>query len=85
MLIMLIVPVIVATTFWILLRNPDTVQKHYFDCQCDRQDGVPLNESADWSISDRIHFVPSLFKYMIPLFLIFLFEYFINQGLVSMR
>lgn len=35
------------------------------------------------SLGDKIRYVPSLFKYMIPISLVYLFEYFINQGLVS--
>lgn len=35
------------------------------------------------SLSYKFSLIPSLFKYMIPLFLVYLFEYFINQGLVS--
>lgn len=31
----------------------------------------------------KIRYVPKMFKYMIPLTLVYLFEYFINQGLVS--
>lgn len=34
-------------------------------------------------VVDKIRYVPSLFKYMLPLLLVYLFEYFINQGLVS--
>lgn len=32
----------------------------------------------------KIMYIPSLFKYMIPLTLVYLLEYFINQGLVSL-
>lgn len=34
------------------------------------------------SLGDKIRYVPQLFKYMIPISLVYLFEYFINQGLV---
>lgn len=33
-------------------------------------------------IREKFRYIPSLFKYMIPLTLVYLFEYFINQGLV---
>ncbi|XP_073994200.1 battenin-like isoform X2 [Rhodnius prolixus] len=36
------------------------------------------------SLSYKFSLIPSLFKYMIPLFLVYLFEYFINQGLFEL-
>lgn len=87
MLMMLIVPLIVTITFWIFLRSPNKIPKHDFECQCNRstsdQDSATLNEWTEFSTIDKIRYMPSLMKYMVPLFLIFLFEYFINQGLVS--
>lgn len=89
MLMMLIVPLIVAITFWILLRNPNKIPKHDLECECNQsaidQNAATLNKRADFSTIDKIRYMPSLLKYMAPLFLIFLFEYFINQGLVSMQ
>jgi CLN3 protein. len=35
------------------------------------------------TMKERLRIVPSLLVYMIPLGLVFLFEYFINQGLVN--
>lgn len=34
-------------------------------------------------LGDKLRYVPKLFKYMLPISLVYLFEYFINQGLVS--
>lgn len=84
MLMMLVVPVIVATAFWILLRSPNKIPKHDLECQCNQSTSDQNNITQnDWGTLDKIRFVPSLFKYMIPLSAIFLLEYFINQGLVS--
>lgn len=35
------------------------------------------------TFASKLRYVPSLFKYMVPLALVYLLEYFINQGLVS--
>lgn len=32
---------------------------------------------------EKIYYMPSLFKFIVPLILVFLFEYIINSGLVS--
>jgi battenin len=51
----------------------------------------PLSESENvliesppkLTIAEKLRIIPSLLVYMIPLGLVYLFEYFINQGLVS--
>jgi battenin len=35
------------------------------------------------TVAEKLRIIPSLLMYMIPLGLVYLFEYFINQGLVS--
>lgn len=40
---------------------------------------------ANITFGEKIRYVPSLLKYMIPFFLVYLFEYFINQGLVRIQ
>lgn len=35
------------------------------------------------TLASKLRYVPSLFKYMIPLALVYFLEYFINQGMVS--
>ena len=41
-------------------------------------DEVPLA-----GIVDKLKYIPRLFKYILPLFTVYICEYFINQGLVS--
>lgn len=88
MLIMLSVPLIEGAAFWMLLRNPCTIPKRdsetEFNALPDDQEAAVESKETKLSLSDKIRYVPSLFKYMIPLSLVYLFEYFINQGLVSM-
>lgn len=87
MLIMLSVPLMEGGAFWFLLRNPCTIPKRdsetEFKTQPDDQEAGVEVKTAKLSLSEKIRYVPSLFKYMIPLSLVYLFEYFINQGLVS--
>lgn len=87
MLVMLIVPVLEGVTFWLLLRKPCTIpnvdSEHQFmrmhsDLECAMEE-----TQSNITFGDKIRYVPSLLKYMIPFFLVYLFEYFINQGLVS--
>lgn len=88
MLVMLVVPALEAAAFWMLLRHKDTSrdpkevnpeeEKPHEDYTALPEDERPLE-----SWRQKINYIPSLFIYMIPLILVYLFEYFINQGLVS--
>lgn len=88
MLIMLIVPFIECVTFFLLLRNPCIIPKNdseLFTIVPDDIENGPEEPETKLTLSDKFRYMPSLFKYMIPLTLVFLFEYFINQGLVSIQ
>lgn len=82
LLIMLVVPIIQGLTFWLVLVHPP-------------QSGVPITKNGiesqehiievpRQSFKDKINLVPGLMKYMIPLGLVYFFEYFINQGLYEL-
>ncbi|XP_034657384.1 battenin [Drosophila subobscura] len=82
MLIMLVFPAIEAFAFWLLLRRPQV-------------DILPVTtvESTEVLISDdkplvgfkeKLSYIKHLFKYMLPLCLVYFFEYFINQGLFEL-
>lgn len=90
MLVMLVVPTIEAGSFWLLLRhkdtslgpqlpNPEAEKTHQANGNALQEHERPLE---NWR--QKINYIPSLFIYMIPLILVYLFEYFINQGLVSL-
>lgn len=87
MLIMTIVPLLEGAVFWLLLRNPCAIPKNDSEFQFKTVPDDPENAFDDpepkFTLGDKIRYVPSLLKYMIPFFLVFMFEYFINQGLVS--
>lgn len=78
----------VCCRFWLLLVHPqiDVVgQGERAAAARDLtvvEDGVPMFVSQA-SFVDRLGDVPPLLKYIVPLTAVYLFEYFINQGLVS--
>lgn len=88
MLGMISVPIFEAIIFWGLLKH-----KKIVTYMTDSKEAIVENETKDFeaqkndlsspSIIDRIKHVPKLFKYMVPLFVIYFSQYFINQGLVS--
>ena len=44
---------------------------------------VSVESPPTLTILEKFRIIPSLLVYMVPLGLVYLFEYFINQGLVS--
>lgn len=88
-LLMTTIPVIEALTFWMLLRNPNSIPKQNSEPKyrqtLDNQENGILSSKAKLSLGDKIRCLPSLMKYLVPFLLIFLFQYFINQGLVSVK
>ncbi|XP_020291122.1 battenin isoform X1 [Pseudomyrmex gracilis] len=82
LLIMLIVPLLQAITFWCVLKHPAHVKVPI------TKDGIESQEHIikipKKTFRDKINLVPGLLKYMIPLGLVYLFEYFINQGLYEL-
>ncbi|XP_055543278.1 battenin [Wyeomyia smithii] len=89
MLVMLVVPAIEAGCFWLLLRHKDTskdpiVQSADETAAKVEYSEIPENERPLENWRQKISYIPSLFIYMIPLILVYLFEYFINQGLFEL-
>lgn len=91
LLIMLVVPALEAIAFWIILRRPDQVIHRVsstnttdgIENQETSQDQiVEENEDTPFTFKQKMQYLPSLLKFVIPLITVYLFEYFINQGLV---
>lgn len=80
LLAMLIVPLLQAITFWCILKHPAhtgiSITKNGVESQ------EQIIKVPEKSVRDKVNLVPGLLKYMIPLGLVYFFEYFINQGLV---
>ncbi|XP_052888711.1 battenin isoform X2 [Anopheles moucheti] len=88
-LIMLVVPALEAAAFWLLLRHKNT------DKPAEPEEAKEKPEEIDYTTlpederplenwQQRIRYIPSLFIYMIPLVLVYLLEYYINQGLFEL-
>lgn len=86
MLIMLAVPLIEGAAFWVLLRNPVLIPKKdseaSFQISPDEECGDGSGEQ--FTLGDKIRYMPTLLRYMVPLGAVYLFEYFINQGLFEL-
>lgn len=68
--------------FWIILPKPDADNSQ---CLLELQIKEKSQEiKTFWEVFlVRLKLIPGLLQFMIPLTLVYLFEYFINQGLVS--
>lgn len=89
MLIMLSVPLLEGAAFWMLLRNPETIPKRNSDPESNKspnnQENAAQDKKLKLSLGEKLRYALTLLKYMIPLTTVYLFEYFINQGLVSAK
>ncbi|KAI4491237.1 hypothetical protein M0802_010333 [Mischocyttarus mexicanus] len=83
LLLMLIVPCIQAVTFWFLLVHPSQKIIPSKKESTGSQDQMII-ETSTITFKDKINLVPGLLKYMIPLGLVYFFEYFINYGLYEL-
>ncbi|XP_036147160.1 battenin isoform X2 [Monomorium pharaonis] len=82
LLAMLAVPLLQAITFWFILKHPGHTRIPITKNGIDSQEQII--QVPKKSFRDKINLVPGLLKYMIPLGLVYLFEYFINQGLYEL-
>ncbi|XP_017010038.2 battenin [Drosophila takahashii] len=82
MLIMLIFPAIEAFAFWLLLRRP---QVDILPVTTVESTEVLINDEKPLvGFKEKFFYIKHLFKYMLPLCLVYFFEYFINQGLFEL-
>ncbi|XP_075161710.1 CLN3 lysosomal/endosomal transmembrane protein, battenin [Haematobia irritans] len=81
MLIMLIFPFIEALSFWILLRRPVTVLPV---THVDSTEELIVDDKPLEGFKEKFSYIKQLVKYMVPLALVYFFEYFINQGLFEL-
>lgn len=102
LLLMLVVPVLMAASFWLLLRAPasgrcpwesvlngsttdQAVEDHSPSSETIIQsETVSVESPPTLTIQEKFRIIPSLLVYMVPLGLVYLFEYFINQGLFEL-
>ncbi|XP_014467524.1 PREDICTED: battenin [Dinoponera quadriceps] len=82
LLLMLIVPVLQAITFWFILQHPMHTRIPITKNGIDSQEQII--KVPEKTFRDKLNLMPSVLKYMIPLGLVYFFEYFINQGLYEL-
>uniref|UniRef100_A0A1B6DN77 Battenin n=1 Tax=Clastoptera arizonana TaxID=38151 RepID=A0A1B6DN77_9HEMI len=84
---LLIVPLLMAINFWFVLQHPklnDTADSETRSVNHpDNENEVPVATTQD-SFGTKLSYIPNLLPYMIPLGLVYFFEYFINQGLFEL-
>lgn len=82
---MVAVPVLEGIMFFGLLRAPKPLEDRLAEQKISEQemDNVEENVEPLIGFKQKIKYIPSLFIFMIPLSLVYLLEYFINQGLVG--
>ncbi|XP_063709903.1 battenin-like [Culicoides brevitarsis] len=83
MLCMISVPIFEAFIFWGLLRHRE-LPKTEENEETEVKDAEKQEELGAPSILDRIKYIPKLLRYMIPLFIVYFSQYFINQGLLEL-
>lgn len=87
MLVMLIIPLLEAFTFWVMLRKPQPMSVQNSDIE---MKATPSNQKQsleslpELTLIEKFRYMPSLLKYMIPISTVYFFEFFINQGLVKL-
>lgn len=90
LLMMLFVPLIQFLTFFIVLREPHGLWTTLPSPSSSTSlighnavDSEAIGAHAPLTFAQKIDYLPNLLKYVLPLFSVYLCEYFINQGLVS--
>ncbi|XP_066997902.2 battenin isoform X2 [Anabrus simplex] len=93
LLIMLVVPVVMGVSFWCILQHPNQTLLLWCEAEVSvetrdetgGEDGANSSEIKYTRILwEKLCDIPPLLKYMIPLTAVYLFEYFINQGLFEL-
>lgn len=91
LLMMLFVPLTQFLTFFIVLQEPNGLwttltSPSSSTSLIDHANTAPpeaTDAQAPLTFAQKINYLPNLMKYVMPLFCVYLSEYFINQGLVS--
>lgn len=91
LIIMLLVPLLELFTFFFVLTKPNVTLSHYVQVIEEEEEPLmnePQHETTNSplvTISQKLSYIPDLMIYYIPLLLVYFFEYYINQGLVSFK
>ena len=77
---MLVIPVLEALAFWLILVHPAQPVMPFKSGIGSQEQMIKVPEKTCY---EKLKMLPGLMKFMIPLGLVYFFEYFINQGLVN--
>ncbi|KAL7303239.1 battenin [Trichogramma pretiosum] len=83
LMVMLVVPIVQALTFWLVLLHPEPAMTLVVE-NGGAGSQEQMIEAPNMTLKEKFALVPKLLKYMIPLALVYFFEYFINQGLYEL-
>lgn len=83
MLIMLFFPALEAVSFWILLRKPTIIP--LTTSALESTEELVTDEKPLTGFKEKLVYIKTLLPYMLPLALVYFFEYLINQGLVGWK
>lgn len=88
-LLMLVVPVIMGLSFWVILTHPEKTKcgrscTMYSINEEEEETMLPANNPPPITFTQKVVLLPSLMKYMIPVLMVYLAEYVINQGLLEL-
>ena len=96
-LFLLIVPLIFAIQVWVVLKYPDALKisrlcirqtkednDAYSNVKADTAKSNGEDKTKDMALPEKLRIIFALKKYMIPLFVVYLAEYTINQGLYEL-
>lgn len=84
LLIMLIVPALMGLAFWVIRPAPHPDNEQCILEQKNAEETETTNKQYFSALKTKIKLVPGLMKFMIPLCSVYLFEYFINQGIFEL-
>ncbi|XP_011179303.2 battenin [Zeugodacus cucurbitae] len=82
MLIMLFFPALEAFSFWIILRKPTIIP--LTNSSLESTEELVTDEKPLQGFKEKLIYIKTLFPYMLPLALVYFFEYLINQGLFEL-
>lgn len=86
LLVMIMVPMIEIFTFIFILTTPrvtETEQEENGDERSALIESLEFTPPPTMTLSEKLRYIPRLMIFVIPLCLVYFFEYFVNQGLVS--
>ncbi|CRL01715.1 CLUMA_CG014931, isoform A [Clunio marinus] len=82
LLVMISVPAVELVVFYFLLRKPASkrIEDQHMGDDVAKEDIVPKMKT----VTEKLIYIKSLVPYMLPIALVYFFEYFINQGLFEL-